>query len=154
MSSSAILKRIESSAGAGFEISTRFSRIGQVLPSSVYEYTTFAEQILHLAIGLEQIGGILPSLGLPDTAKVYGDLVKLLDFADAAYEDVKEALPARVWDGEVELVLPFNFDALQEQVESLQAVATFISTILLLGCTAPEPEGYVICSAMQSTYED
>jgi hypothetical protein len=144
MSSSAIFKRVESSAEAGFEISTRFSRIGQVLPSAVYEYTTFAEQILYLAIGLEQIGTILPSLELPDEAKIYKDLVKLLDFADAAYEDVKEALPTRVWDGEVELMLPFNFDALTEQVESLQAAATLIATILLLSCNVPGPEVYVL----------
>jgi hypothetical protein len=144
MNSSAILKRVESSAEAGFEISSRFSRIGQVLPSAVYEYTTFAEQILYLAIELEQIGAILPSLELPDEAKIYGDLVKLLDFADTAYEDVKEALPTRVWDGEVELMLPFNPDALTEQVESLQAAATLIATILLLASNAPGPDGYVL----------
>lgn len=148
MSSVAILKRIESSTEAGFEISSRFSRIGQVLPSAAYEYTTFAEQILYLAIELEQIGTVLPSLELPDEAKIYGDLVKLLDFADAAYEDVKEALPQRVWEGDVELMLPFNFDALTEQVESLQAAATLIATILLLTCNAPGPEMYVSCTIL------
>lgn len=147
MSSSTILKRVENSAEAGFEISTRFSRIGQVLPSTVYEYTTFAEQILYLAIELEQIGTILPSLELPDEAKIYGDLVKLLDFADAAYEDVKEALPTRHLDDEVELNLPFDFDALTEQVESLQAAATLIATILLLGCSPPNSEMYVLFSS-------
>lgn len=143
MSSATILKRVENSAEAGFEISTRFSRIGQVLPSAAYEYTAFAEQILYLAIELEQIGTILPSLELPEEAKIHGDLIKLLDFADAAFEDVKEALPQRVWDNEVELNLPFNFDALVEQVESLQAAATLIATILLLACNAPGPEMYV-----------
>ncbi|TID26481.1 hypothetical protein E6O75_ATG00974 [Venturia nashicola] len=140
MSSAAILKRLESSTEAGFEISTRFSRIGQVLPSAAYEYTTFAEQILYLAIELEQIGTVLPSLELPEEAKIHGDLIKLLDFADAAFNDVKEALPQRVWDNEVELMLPFNFDALVEQVESLQAAATLVATILLLACNAPGPE--------------
>lgn len=143
MSSAAILKRVESSTEAGFEISTRFSRIGQVLPSAGYEYTTFAEQILYLAIELEQIGTVLPSLELPDGAKIHGDLIKLLDFADAAFDDVKEALPQRVWDNEVELMLPSNFDALIEQVESLQAAATLVATILLLACNAPGPEMYV-----------
>lgn len=143
MSSTFILKRAESSAEAGFEISTRFSRIGQVLPSAAYEYTTFAEQILYLAIELEQIGTVLPSLELPEEAKLHGDLVKLLDFTDAAFVDVKEALPQRVWDNEVELTLPFNFDALIEQVESLQAAATLVATILLLACNVPGPETYV-----------
>ncbi|KAE9984590.1 hypothetical protein BLS_001965 [Venturia inaequalis] len=140
MSSAAILKRVESSTEAGFDISSRFSRIGQVLPSAAYEYTTFAEQILYLAIELEQIGTVLPSLELPCDAKIHQDLVKLLDFADAAFDDVKEALPQRVWDNEVELMLPFNFDALIEQVESLQAAATLVATILLLACNAPGPE--------------
>lgn len=129
MNSPAILKRIDSSAKAGFEISARFSRIGQVLPSAAYEYTTFAEQILYLAIKLEQIGTTLPSLEILDEAKIYGDLVKLLDFADAAYDDVKEAMPQRAWDGEVEFLLPFNFDELIEQVESLQSAATLVATI-------------------------
>jgi hypothetical protein len=149
MTSSAILKRLESSTEAGIEISTRFSRIGQVLSSVVYEYTTFAEQILYLAIGLEQIGTVLPSLELPDDAKIYGELVKLLDFADAAYEDAKEALPKRVWDGEIEFMLPFDCEALTEQLESLQAAATLIANILLLACNVPGPEMYVflqLCS--------
>jgi hypothetical protein len=140
MSSATILKRVQSSAEAGFELAGRFSRVGQVLPSAVYEYTTFADQILYLAVELEQIGTVLPSFEFPEGAKVFADLLKLLDFTDAAHEDAKEALPNRAFDGEVELLLPFNVDALTEQIEALQAAATLIATILLLGSNAPEPE--------------
>jgi len=133
MSSSTILRRVERSAETGFELSSRFSRVGQVLPSAVYEYTTFAEQIQYLAIELEHIGAILPSLKLPEGAKIFEDVLKLVDFADAAYDDVKDALPSRAFDGEIELLLPFNVDALIEQVEALQAMSTLIATVLLSG---------------------
>ena|ERR1700761_1592229 len=132
VASSPIVARLSRAADTGFDISNKFYRVIQVLPSAVAEYTTFAEQTLYLAANFEQIAQVLPSLSLSDDARVFEDIAKLLDFADEAFVDCKEALPQRPLD-DVDLLLPYEAEALVDQIEALQAAATIIATLLLLG---------------------
>jgi hypothetical protein len=105
-----------------------------LLPSAVFEYGSFAGLILYLAANVEQLNTTLPKSQVADGSQVLKDIEKLLNFTDEAYIDVKEALPQRHYDGgEVDLLLPFDPRALEDQIEALQVVSTMILAVLQLG---------------------
>ncbi|KIW09036.1 uncharacterized protein PV09_00929 [Verruconis gallopava] len=139
-----ISKRLAASTDVGYELSSKFFRVVQALPSAVYEYGCFASQLTYLAVNLEQIATIISSFKLEQGAQLLKDLEKLLDYTDDIYNEVKEALPQRKQDsGEVEFLLPFDTPALEDQIAALQVVAALIITVLQLGGTTPKFTGLI-----------
>jgi hypothetical protein len=130
-----IVARLESTATAAFGLSSKFFKIIQAVPSAALEYTDFAEQICSISVSLEGLRQVVPTLDLESGSETLEDLVKLLDFLDDAFTDSKEALPHRMFDGldDVELILPFEIDALLEQIEALRVASNLMHFVLRLG---------------------
>ena len=65
------------------------------------------------------------------------DLTKTLRFADDVYAEVKEALPQRPYDGaEVDLMLPMDASALEDQIEVHKVRDLDYYTILMVTGTS------------------
>jgi hypothetical protein len=140
-SSADIITRLENSATAAFNLSNKFFKIIQSVPSASLEYTDFAEQIFSISISLDSLGQVVPSLNLQDGSRALEDLTKLLDLLDDALADSKEALPHRMFDfpDDVELVLPFEIDNLLEQIEGLCVSSNLMQFVLQLGASEKTP---------------
>jgi hypothetical protein len=139
-----VIKRLETSATAGYDLSSQLYRVLQVLPSAVFEYGSFASQILYLASNLERVGNILPALKLTDDLHALKDLETLVNLADEACSEVRHALPQRPFDGaEVDLILPFDAHALEDQIEALQVGATMVMAVFQVEASRSSSENIV-----------
>jgi hypothetical protein len=161
-----MIHRLHASSNTALDLSNKFYKVVQDLPSAVDDYTDFAEHFLYISDYLEQIWVIIPtvnptrpplppigppqSIGIPPPlppvdshrdSKLFKDLVTLLDFLDDAYADSKEGLPQRYFDGaDVDLLLPNEVDMLLEQIEALGIASKFIFSVIQAGtCYRPPP---------------
>jgi hypothetical protein len=134
LSTANICHRLQTSSTTALTLSNKFYKVLQDLPTAAFECTNFAEQFLYVSSYLEQISQALPTINPPDGAKIFEDLVKLLDLLDEAYTSSKEGLPQRTFDGaEVDILLPNEVDHLLEQIEALGVASNLISCVLVLG---------------------